>query len=178
MPPILDAYGSWPMSKIALRTRKDNDIDNFQPWTLSRFEWSMLGDQCDRFEKIGAAKVAPECPVYNCHGLTFGNRRTSVGDSPELFSLILEDDGFRQIYETEANTGDVVLYYDADGKVTHSGLVLKRGDPPFHLPLIWSKWGKAYEMTHLVTQCPYDVSNRKYYRLKIWKPEQVFRTSQ
>jgi hypothetical protein len=117
------------------------------------------------------------CPVYNCHGLTFGSRRTTV--TPAVLP-ILEDDGFDPVLEKEARPGDIVLYSSARGEVIHSGFVIARdkveivaGGQPIVIPIIWSKWGKGYEMVHPVGECPYleeDGNFAAYYRLKRWKP--------
>ena len=39
--------------------------------------------------------------------------------------------------------------------------------------MIWSKWGKGYEVIHAVGECPYledEGDLFAYYRLKRWKP--------
>ncbi len=126
--PILDAFGVPSHGKIVLRTRLDNDIDNIQPWSYSKIEWSRLGESPNQFEKLGARRTSEACPVYNCHGLTFGNRRTQVDDSYKTISGILLDDGFDQIPESEVRLGDIVVYYDGEGNAAHSGIVLNKGD--------------------------------------------------
>jgi hypothetical protein len=96
MKPLLDGYGHWSHTSIELGTRKNGSIDNVQPWELTTFEWG-LKEVSKRFENSGAERVSDECPAYNRHGLAFGNRRTQVGDAPDLISLILKDDGFDEI---------------------------------------------------------------------------------
>jgi hypothetical protein len=121
-------------------------------------------------------KVSEACPVYNCHGLTFANRRTSV---PQTVLPILEDDGFNQVSEKEARVGDIVLYVSPRGDVVHSGFVVRCDSVEIVagsksvVPVIWSKWGKGYEMVHPVGECPYledEGSGTQYYRLLRWKP--------
>jgi hypothetical protein len=173
--PILDASGKYQNSTIELRTRTNAAIENFQVWEHSRMEWNQLGETLKRFTK--AEQVSEACPVYNCHGLTFGSRRTTV--TPAVLP-ILEDDGFDPVLEKEARPGDIVLYSSARGEVIHSGFVIARdkveivaGQQPIIIPIIWSKWGKGYEMVHAVGECPYleeDGSFAAYYRLKRWKP--------
>jgi len=137
-------------------------------------EWNQLGEALARFTK--AERVSEACPVYNCHGLTFASRRTQVSDN---VLPILEDDGFGQVPEKEARAGDLVLYSTARGEVVHSGVVVGRkrieiiaGDQ-FFIPVIWSKWGKGYEMIHNAGECPYlddEGSYTSYYRLERWIP--------
>jgi len=170
--PILDAFGVPSHGKIVLRTRLDNDIDNIQPWSYSKIEWSRLGESPNQFEKLGARRTSEACPVYNCHGLTFGNRRTQVDDSYKTISGILLDDGFDQIPESEVRLGDIVVYYDGEGNAAHSGIVLNKGD--LRGPVVWSKWGKSYEMIHALPVCPYDPSNVKFYRMVRCKFEEIF----
>jgi hypothetical protein len=173
--PILDASGRYRDTKIELRTRADNPIENTQVWEHSKFEWHLLGEMLDRFSN--AEKVSEACPVYNCHGLTFGSRRTQVG--PPIFP-ILEDDGFDKVQsEKDVRPGDIVIYSNVRGEVTHSGFVVWRRivelveGTKSVVPMIWSKWGKGYEMIHAVGECPYfeeegDIFS--YYRLKRWTP--------
>jgi hypothetical protein len=137
-------------------------------------EWSQLAEPLARFKK--AERVSEACPVYNCHGLTFGSRRTQVTHS---VLPILEDDGFDLISEKEARAGDIVLYSNTRGEVVHSGFVVGRKPveiilgSEFFIPIIWSKWGKGYEMIHTVEECPYiedEGGTVTYYRLKRWIP--------
>jgi hypothetical protein len=144
-------------------------------WEHSRFEWHLLGEHLDRFKN--AERVSEACPVYNCHGLTFGSRRTQI--SPPIFP-ILDDDGFDKVpSEKDVRPGDIVIYSDARGEVTHSGFVVWRNKVELVegtqsiIPMVWSKWGKGYEMIHAVGECPYLESQGDvftYYRLKRWTP--------
>jgi hypothetical protein len=165
---ILDLSGNRPPSSIALRTRSNLEIENQQDWHSTRFDWSKLADP-KRFD--GATIVSDPCPVYNCHGLTFGSRRTGVHSKPHF---ILAEDGFKPIPEYEARVGDVVVYFDSQGSESHSGIVVGESNliiggasttKGSKLPLIWSKWGKGCEVVHLVGNCPYDGRTARYYRL-------------
>jgi len=84
-------------------------------------EWDQLGTTLARF--TNAERVSEACPVYNCHGLTFGSRRTQVTHS---VLPILDDDGFDLIPEKEARAGDIVIYSNVRGEVIHSGFVVAR----------------------------------------------------
>ena len=167
---MLDAQGNPFPTKIALRTRSDKDIENQQLWHIADFEWNKLVE----FDKYAAKKVSDACPIYNCHGLTFGSRRTSVYESP-LF--VLGEDGFEQIPERDTRVGDIVVYFDSNGAESHTGIVigeeyLGAGDTlqsrGGRLPLIWSKWAKGPEFVHTVGNCPYDASTVRYFRL-VWR---------
>lgn len=98
---------------------------------------------------------------YNCHGLTFASRRTSVGlDYPdEAWQLFREDDGYRQIEESEVEVGDLVVFHDGRS-VSHTGVVveIERGQRERGiLPSIriLSKWGHSAEYCHSARYGPY-----------------------
>lgn len=175
---LLNASGVPENTTIELRTRKNRAIDNLQPWSYSALEWKLLESGAwDRYEKAGAKRVGAHCPVYNCHGLTFGNRRTQVKASSDIIAMILDDDGFVELKPANPEEGDIVVYYDSRGLPEHSGVVIGIGPDPFKIPKIWSKWGKDYQWIHNVGVCPYDASNVRYYRITKWKYEEVFTTS-
>jgi hypothetical protein len=173
--PILNASGAYDDSKIELWTRAGNPIENTQVWQHSLFDWKQLGDLLERFQNV--ERVSEACPVYNCHGLTFGSRRTQVTDA--IFP-ILDDDGFDQIHsERETRPGDIVVYLSARGEVVHSGFDVWRKEIAITpgtktvIPMVWSKWGKGYEMIHRINECPYpeeDGNSPRFYRLKRWMP--------
>jgi hypothetical protein len=174
IPILLDSSGHYQHSSIVLQTRAGNPIDNLQAWEYSRFEWNLLGGDLARFKN--AEKVAEACPVYNCHGLTFGSRRTHVTTS---IYPILDDDGFDHLpSEKDARAGDIIVYCNARGEVIHSGFVVGKkpalvAGTEVHIPIVWSKWGKGYEMVHTVAECPYleeEGNYPRYYRLKRWVP--------
>lgn len=101
---------------------------------------------------------------YNCHGLTFGARRTCI-DDPSSIVRILADDGYRLVETAGVMPGDVVLYFDHDGTVSHSGIVVEvpNGFPAF--ARVVSKWGVAgAEYLHWVHRSPYG-SDYKFYRV-------------
>lgn len=173
--PLLDAAGRYGDTTIGLYTRSGNPIDNTQVWEHSRFEWQQLGEPLKRF--ANAERVSEACPVYNCHGLTFGSRRTQVTDA---VYPILDDDGFDILpSEKDVRTGDIVIYSNARGEAIHSGFIVWRNVVELMpgtktvIPMVWSKWGKGYEMVHRIDECPYlddEGSHKRFFRLKRWTP--------
>ena len=173
--PLVDASGRYGDSTIALYTRSGNPIENTQVWEHSRFEWGQLGKALERYTQ--ADKVSEACPVYNCHGLTFGSRRTQVTDA---VYPILEDDGFDHLpSEKDVRPGDIVVYSNVRGEAIHSGFIVWRESIEIMpgtktiIPMVWSKWGKGYEMIHAIDHCPYmdDEGNfKRFFRLKRWIP--------
>jgi hypothetical protein len=101
---------------------------------------------------------------YNCHGMTFGARRTGI-NLPTEIEKILREDGYRplNIVTDELFPGDIAIYR-REGEITHSGLIMwiERGNTPW----ILSKWGPAYhEAVHRPLDCPYNDAHVSYYRL-------------
>src|SRR5438552_998143 len=82
-------------SSIVLQTRDGHLIDNLQAWAFSNFEWAQLDAFPARYKPPLAFLLAGTvCPVYNCHGLTFGSRRTAVRSSNDTIDMILREDGY------------------------------------------------------------------------------------
>src|SRR5580698_554210 len=84
--------GQRPNTEIDLRSRANTRIDNLQAWQHSAFEWNQLGANLKRFSEPLAKKLGGCSPVYNCHGLTFGSRRTAVKESNDVVFGALKDD--------------------------------------------------------------------------------------
>ncbi|MFN7937068.1 MAG: hypothetical protein U0R19_27340 [Bryobacteraceae bacterium] len=61
--------------------------------------------------------------TYNCVGMVFANRRTSI--DPEYVPAILADDGFALVEQlADVHRGDVVVYTDDHGDIAHVGIVI------------------------------------------------------
>lgn len=93
--------------------------------------------------------------IYNCVGMVFASRRTAIdiGD----VRWILEEDGYREIQRSDAQTGDVVLYIDRDGDPSHVGRVVTFSSE--HLLeisalKILSQWGEDGEYLHAPDDVP------------------------
>lgn len=70
----------------------------------------------------------PATGIYNCFGMVFASRRTSIYDEDgQQLTRILDDDGFRKLPDqTDVHPGDVVLYRDrASGEVFHAAIVTR-----------------------------------------------------
>ena len=97
-----------------------------------------------------SVRVRSLSSVYNCMGMVFANRRTWV--DPEHLPMILEDDGYRLVAnEQELQPGDVVVYRDADGEVSHVGIVTEVRTNPREASLevfVMSQWGESGEYFH------------------------------
>lgn len=140
---------------IALATRIGREIPNEQipemaPVVVARLQ------KIFRSRYPALRERRPPSGLYNCHGLTFANRRTGIYD-PQLIELLLQDDGFRKIGLRQVEPVDLVVYYD-EGEVSHTGIVLEviEGEPPsLRVARLVSKWGQAGEFIHTVTEGEY-----------------------
>lgn len=151
-------------TKIGLQTRKGNDIDNEQAYTVyTPGELKEIEDTIKEYPTN--EKRAKADPLYNCHGLTFATRRTGIFNTEEI-KKILADDVYKEIPLRNILVGDVVLYIAENGDVDHSGIVVDVNENfGIRTPKIISKWGTMPEFIHLVHQCPYDFKTvKKYYR--------------
>jgi hypothetical protein len=161
-----------PYEQIAVDTRQGGPVDNQQRWELGNLDWSGFADIKKRWKaNMGVQLLQDEpMPYYNCHGLTFASRRSSVtGDVKDIRSILF-DDCFVEVKASEVRVGDVVIY-DENSDISHSGIVVgfKEGlQSEQRFPRVWSKWGEAGpEAEHLVQSCPY-ISNTtriSYFRL-------------
>lgn len=146
--------------KLALETRLKSGIDN----ELNRnaipagFEFQVEAYKT-QYPHACHRPVEP-CWTYNCHGLTFGTRRTWIKDPAEVAKILTEDD-YQEIAVQDVIVGDIAVYY-SDGDATHSGNVVGQSAAG---PRILSKWAFLHEVVHSVTECPYDAGNVVYYRM-------------
>ena len=102
----------------------------------------------------GVVRTAPADENANCHGWVFANGLYWVGGAaiPE----ILADNDYSLV--SEPRPGDVAVYADTLGKVTHTGLV-RTGAPV----TVESKWGWRGVYLHPVAGSPYG-ERVSYYR--------------
>jgi len=96
--------------------------------------------------------------AYNCMGMVFASRRTWI-DTDEL-GMILEDDEYRRLSSNEEVVlGDIVVYKDVTGAVSHVGVVARvsidfvAGTKE---TTVLSQWGRDGEYFHRVD----DVNSR------------------
>jgi len=109
---------------IILQTRKRSSIQN-------RVEPPSGAQQIARYERLRAkfgrywVQRKSACGVYNCFGMVFASRRTSVFEEAEI-AKILSDDNYREVLEAEVSPGDLVLYRDVTHGLIHVAMVTRR----------------------------------------------------
>jgi hypothetical protein len=96
--------------------------------------------------------------TYHCVGLVVASRRTWV-DPDHLLTILIQDSYRRLRGPEETEVGDVVVYRDEAGDVSHVGLVSRKKlvDPvngADYLQVL-SKWGADGEYFHDLTDVPY-----------------------
>ncbi len=143
-------------------TANGSPIDNSQVEELSPFESAQLADAGKSHPN---ARVRSQShPRYNCHGLTFGSRRTAVTETDEIHKII-DHDGYREVKIGDAQPGDTILYFGETGDIQHSGIVVSApAELYLGIPYVVSKWGKGGEFLHAANDCPYPY-NVKCYRI-------------
>jgi len=98
--------------------------------------------------------------AYNCHGLTFLLRRAwLVEEDDETLTTVLRDDGFVQIAPEDVKPGDIAVYYDRNGEIEHTGVVVT-ADHGSQTIRVVSKWSRLHEIIHPWNDCPYTLNVR------------------
>lgn len=102
-------------------------------------------------------------PNYNCHGWSFADGRRSV-TVDEVYKYI---SGFRYRPVILPEPGDIVVYYDANNELCHSGIVKATGTKGF--VLVESKWGALGRFLHLL-ETPQVATRYAFYRRREMPP--------
>jgi hypothetical protein len=152
--------------KINLQTSKQSNIPNEQfiddaKSLLFQSQLSAL-----KLKFLGAIFKSGPSSIYNCHGMTFANRRTGIYEVG-IISKILVDDCYVEIRKEDVLPGDIVLYYSSDGDIEHSGIVTESPKESLNIPFVVSKWGEAFEVIHSLYICPYSIINIKFFRCEL-----------
>ena len=136
---------------LALHTRRRRQIRNIQ-----RLEQPPDRLRAAARQVTGAhasAQLRSATGVYNCFGLVFASRRTWIerlddDETEQEVMNILSDDLYGKLpQDVTPETGDVVLYRNPEGELTHAGIVV--GVPPYPLAVrVISQWGIAGEYVH------------------------------
>ena len=146
---------------LLLHTRRGNRIENEQSSEISLFERKTFEDTLRRYPM---AIPRTDCiPFYNCHGMTLASRRTWIFETATI-RKILDDDGYSEVLTGNALPGDLAVYYEPNGEISHTGIVIREKGPSDFFPTLVSKWGGGAEVIHVANNCPYDPSNIRYYR--------------
>ena len=87
--------------------------------------------------------------TYNCFGMAFANRRTCI--EPIHVQMILDDDGYKEISPQDVMPGDIVIYRDNRGEVSHVAVVVLHEPDVANAKwktTVLSQWGAQGEYVH------------------------------
>lgn len=141
--------------QLALHTRKGWQIPN-----ETRYERPPIAMQAavqnlrSIFPQIRPRSLSS---VYDCTGLVFASRRTTV--STDNIHRILSDDDYKRLSDLpDLEEGDLVLYGRGDGSsISHAGIIwskrAKPRDATFDI-MVLSQWGADGEYIHPIDQVP------------------------
>ena len=136
---------------IRLQTSLGRDIPNDQEREISAVEKNWADDIPVNFNIISIR--TQNSTKYNCHGLTFASRRTSIRH-PINIQAILQDDNYQEIDDlTKVRPGDIIVYQSEPGDYTHSGIVVDHA-PLSQEIIVCSKWGCGPEVLHVYHEVP------------------------
>jgi hypothetical protein len=148
---------------IILQTATGRDIEHTQELEIDDSEVAKLPIFTGKYG--GLVERHPPTGFYNCHGLTFGGRRAWVYGDGNSIGEILEDDAYEEVASATSHAGDVILYFDENGAITHSGIVVEFTITLPRTARVCSKWAQSAEFVHWANQCPYGY-DVKYFRVK------------
>jgi len=126
----------------------------------------VISDEAEAAEQQWVAEGRLQCrvirtgeidPASNCHGWVFTGGRYAV--HPNDVETILQDNGYQPV--ESPGKGDLIVYRNEAGVVTHTGIVLEVVHED--LVLIESKWGPLGRFLHPPEYQPYG-ANYTYYR--------------
>lgn len=108
-------------------------------------------------QRHGGVKRGAASDKSNCHGWVFTGGQHCV--SGEMVPRILEDNGYELV--TDPQPGDLIVYFDDEDFVLHSGIV--RSTLEDGIVLIESKFGVGARFLHMPEDQPYS-TRYEYYR--------------
>lgn len=106
--------------------------------------------------------------IFNCHGLTFASRRTSIHEEDVVRRLLSDEDDYSEVDIRDVLPGDIVVYYGPRNTIPHTGVVISMPqERDFGIPWVVSKWGHFREYMHRANQVPpqWSYETLKFYRV-------------
>lgn len=98
------------------------------------------------------ARLRSATQTYDCMGMVFASRRTTVGT--DQLRMILREDGYRWVSPDDLDVGDVVIYSRSE-EATHVGIISCFKKTEFgDITLVLSKWGAYPEYEHPIDYVP------------------------
>lgn len=149
MRPIFDAGGGYLRGgSIELSTKIGQSIPNEQAAQLPRVRMEAARDNVLSHHPTAVERSLSS--EYNCMGMVFAARRTWI--DPALLGIILRGDSYRRVQEeSELAVGDVVVYRNRNGSVSHVGVIFSiglYGPDGTRKVVVLSQWGLDGEYFH------------------------------
>lgn len=148
---LLNSRGEYLLgAELPLATKRGTRIPNERRREHAPIRLQAAKDIVLRSHPV--AQMRSLSATYNCMGMVFANRRTWI-DTDHL-QLILQEDNYRQTTIDDIQPGDVIVYRDELGSVTHVGLVscievnLADLSEDMHKVTVLSQWGADGEYFH------------------------------
>lgn len=152
---LYDVHGNYLVGgQLPLATRKGRQIPNDRRAEQHPERLRVAKEMWETAHPSAQARSLTG--VYNCMGMVFATRRTWI--DPDELKMILEDDEYRQLSPNEhVVPGDIVVYKDGSGAVSHVGIVSEiRVDLAIakREVRVLSQWGRDGEYFHRVNDVP------------------------
>jgi hypothetical protein len=168
-PPSIGGFKPRPKRSIVVQTATGRDIDNSQQDEIAQVDINIHADlakKAFKSEYHGEASA-----MYNCHGLTFASRRTGIFTDGVVEMILAEE--YQEIKEHKhAHVGDIVVWIDNDGQITHSAFIVKI-EPEKITPGVFPKI-RVLSKTRIFKEICHDIhdsppaygSQKRIYRIK------------
>lgn len=157
--------------EIGLDSRRgeNHHIPNTQSFDMGNVG-HLSGKILEEFAKQTAAipRTQTSSLIFNCHGLTFASRRTSIHEEDVVRRLLANEDDYTEMHIRDVLPGDIVVYYGPRNTIPHTGVVISMPqERDFGMPWIVSKWGHFREYMHRANQVPpqWSYETLKFYRV-------------
>jgi hypothetical protein len=147
MPELLDLGSPRDRNAIYLATSRNRRIPNAR--RPERVPEALVAAMQFVTESHPSARLRSLTGTYNCIGMAFANRRTCI--EPDHVRMILEDDGHAEVSPKHVVSGDLLVYRDREGAISHVAVVISHepdvANGRWNTTVI-SQWGYDGEYLH------------------------------
>lgn len=167
---IGDLYAQWELTDLDVKTLNKNKVylyytdDNYPSYVLESLE-SQIYSECGELTEVASHDIK-----YNCHSYAWYQRSTNNQYWLNDISPYLDDPHYYEVTPSTAEVGDIVVYTDANGDVTHSAIIYSISTSSLSVPIITceSKMGVCGIYRHNITNIPDSYSNAGTATYKIY----------
>lgn len=136
---------------IDLATRAGTFINNVKEPERRPSVWSEVKNVHNNHS---SAELMSQTSIYNCMGMIFASRRTSI-DIEDWLEMILIEDEYRKLNSVQdALLGDIIVY-ERNEKLSHVGLLIEKNLTATSIDyIVLSQWGADGEWKHHMYDVP------------------------